>query len=293
MTEPTSNRAFLWLKIAAASVFAGRAYQHIFWDAPYRELLWDDQLMKPVIEALTPWNWHEFVTNLAVDEAVQHWMLGIGTFYAFCAVACFFYEKMPKWVRWPIWLGVAGQVVLALLYMKEYFLHVGQFFEYALQFCAPAFLIVYFRREIFSPRLIFAMKLATALTFICHGLYAVGYYPRPGVFMSMTMKILGCSETLAGDILTVAGWMDFVVAIGIFLPIKWSRWFLLYAVVWGLLTSFARIFGNFYWDFPLQSLHEWAFQTVYRLPHGLIPLVLFGISQSSLTSLSEHDDSDS
>ncbi len=263
------------LKIAAASVFLGRGYQHIFWDAPYRELLWDDQLMAPVIEALTPWTWHEYVTNLAVDETIQQWMVAVGFFYFVCALACLFYEKMPHWMRWPIWLGVAGQVVLALLYMKEFFLHTGQFFEYALQFSTPAFLILYFKNQKFSPSLIFAMKLATALTFICHGLYAAGYYPRPGVFTSMTMRILGGSESFAINFLTAAGWMDFVVALGIFLPKQWAKWFLLYAAIWGLLTALARIVGNFYWDFPLQSLHEWAYHTVYRLPQGLVPLILW------------------
>ncbi len=284
MIKATTKQAFVLLKIAAASVFAGRAYQHIFWDAPYRELLWDDQLMPPVIEALTPWTWHEYVTNLAVDEVFHQWMIGIGIFYALLAVACLFYEKMPKWVSWPIWLGVAGQVVLALLYMKEYFLHVGQFLEYALQFCAPAFLIVYFKRQEFSPQLVRAMKWATALTFICHGLYAVGYYPRPGLFTSMTMQILGLSEPVAMNFLTLAGWLDFVVAAGIFLPFKWSKWFLGYAAIWGLLTSFARLLGNFYWDFPMQSLHEWAYQVTYRLPHGLIPLVILVIGQEELKS---------
>ncbi|MBK9012970.1 MAG: hypothetical protein IPM82_02200 [Saprospiraceae bacterium] len=282
MTEATTKQAFFLLKIAAASVFAGRAYQHIFWDAPYRELLWDDQLMQPIIESISPWTWHEYVTNLAVDETIQQWMVGIGIFYALCAVACLFYERMPRWVRWPIWLGMAGQVLLALMYMKEFFFHAGQFFEYTLQFCTPAFLILYFKKGAFSPQLVRAMKWATALTFICHGLYAVGYYPRPGIFTSMTMQTLRCSEAFAMNLLTVAGWLDFAVAIGIFLPPRWSKWVLLYAAIWGLLTSFARITGNFFWDFPLGSLHEWAYQMVYRLPHGLIPLVLFFISHRSL-----------
>lgn len=275
MTESTTKHVFFLLKLSAASVFAGRAYQHFFWDAPYRELLWDDQLMKPLIEALTPWTWHDYVTNLAVDESIQQWMVAGGIFYLLCAAACLFYDKMPRWVQWPIWVGVIGQVLLALLYMKEYFLHIGQFFEYALQFCAPVFLMVYYKNEAFTPQLVRAMKWATALTFLCHGLYAVGYYPRPGLFTSMTMQILHCSEAFAVNFVTLAGWLDFAVTIGIFLPNKWAKWFLLYAAIWGTLTALARVFGNFYWDFPLASLHEWAYQTVYRLPHGLIPLVLF------------------
>ncbi len=264
-------------------MFAGRAYQHFFWDAPYRELLWDDQIMPPIIETLTPWTWHEYVTNLAVDDVYHQWMVGIGVFYALLAVACLFYERMPSWLRWPIWMGVIGQVILALLYMKEIFLHVGQFFEYALQFCAPAFMILAYKNvgrvqnpaNGFSVKNLLAMKLATALTFACHGLYALNFYPRPGLFTSMTMQILHCSEHFAIKFLTVAGWLDFAVAIGVFLPPKWAKWFLFYAAFWGTLTALARLWGNYYWDFPLQSIHEWAYQMVYRLPHGLIPLALW------------------
>ncbi len=281
------NRSIDWvlvlLKIAAASVFAGRAYQHLFWDAPYRELLWDDKIMAPIIEALTPWTWQEYVTNLAVDDSIQRWMVVGGIFYLLCAVACLFYDKMPRWIQWPIWLGVAGQVLLALLYMKEIFMHAGQFFEYALQFGAPVFLILAYRNvgrvqnpaDVLSDKLVFTMKLATALTFACHGLYAVNFYPRPGQFTGMTMQILHCSEAFALKFLTIAGWLDFAVAIGIFLPKQWAKWFLLYAVFWGSATSIARLWGNFYADFPLQSIHEWAYQMVYRFPHGLVPLVLW------------------
>ncbi|MBK8567257.1 MAG: hypothetical protein IPN76_29030 [Saprospiraceae bacterium] len=245
MEKPFQRQLFLLLKIAAASVFTGRAYQHLFWDAPYREMLWDDQIMPAIIEAVTPWTWHEYVTNLAVDEVYTKWMVGIGVFYVVLALACVFYENLPRWVRWPIWLGMAGQVILALLYMKEYFLSLGQFFEYALQFCAPAFLVAYFSKKEITPRLLFSMKVATALTFACHGLYAVNFYPRPGNFTGMTMQILYCSESFAVNLLTMAGWLDFAVSVGIFLPKKWAKWFLLYAVFWGFATSVARLWGNF------------------------------------------------
>lgn len=231
--------------------------------------------MPPVIELLTPWTWHEYVTNLAVDEVYHQWMVGFGVYFSLMALVCLWYDKMPRLVRWPLWLGVAGQVALAFLYMKEYFFHIGQFLEYALQFGTPAFLIVYYSKQVWTSTLLRAMKWATALTFACHGLYAVNYYPRPGLFTSMTMRILGLSENTAVTFLTMAGWLDFVVAIGVFLPWKWAKWALIYAAIWGTLTSLARVLGNFYWSFPLESLHEWLYQTVYRVPHGLVPLIIY------------------
>ncbi len=119
------------------------------------------------------------------------------------------------------------------------------------------------------------MKVAIALTFTCHGLYAIGYYPRPMTFMTMTQNILGVNSAGVNSFLNLAGVLDFVVALGIFvLKGKAKKAALWYAVIWGALTSFARIIGNYYLDFPLESLHQWVFEAVLRFPHFLIPLVL-------------------
>jgi hypothetical protein len=118
------------------------------------------------------------------------------------------------------------------------------------------------------------MKVAVALTFACHALYALGYYPRPGYYTEMTMNILGLENSGAIQFLLAAGLLDFVVAVGIFMPAQWSKWILLYAVFWGFATAMARIVGNFYMDFPLDSLHQWAYQAVFRFPHFLVPLLL-------------------
>ena len=272
MKHDVFKQIFRLLQFSAFTVFAGRAWQHLFRDAPYRELLWDDVLMEPVIEKLTPWTWHEYVTNLAVDETIQRWMAGLGIVYAVCGITALFINRLPNFFKVFQWTGAAGLFVLALLYMKEHFFHTGQFFEFALQCCSPVFLVL---QPQLSPRLVFWMKIAIALTFACHGLYAIGYYPRPGYYTEMTMRILGISQAAAILLLKVAGALDFVVAAGIFLPWKWAKWILAYAAFWGLATSLARIFGNFFWQFPLQSLYEWVYQTVYRLPHFLIPLVVF------------------
>ena len=47
------------------------------------------------------------------------------------------------------------------------------------------------------------LKIAIALTFSAHGLYAIGYYPQPGVFVDMLINILHFSETTAKDFLFV------------------------------------------------------------------------------------------
>lgn len=262
------------LQLTTACVFAGRAWQHIFWDAPFRELLWDESIMQGFIETFTNWTWQEYVTNIAVDEAIQQFTTGVGIFYAVCGLTAIFIRRLPHFFRFFLWLGTFSLVVLALLYTKDHFYHLGQFFEYTLQIGSPVFLLVALKTGEFSKRLLFWMKIAIAFTFACHGLYALGYYPRPGYFLEMSMRILGISQVGAIHFLNTAGVLDFVVAAGIFLTSKAARWVLLYAAVWGLATSLARILGNFYWDFPWASLHQWAHEAIFRLPHFFIPLVL-------------------
>lgn len=268
------NRNLFLLELSTFCVFAGRAWQHIFWDAPYRELFWDARWMQGIIENLTPFTWEEYVTHPMGDIWFQRAIVVTGVFYAVCAVSSFFVKKYPV-LKWLMWTGAASLVFLAFVYLKDHFFHVGQFFEYTLQFASPLFLTAAISAGKVTKKLVFWMKVAVALTFACHALYALGYYPRPGYYTEMTMNILGMENSVAIKFLLAAGFLDFVVAVGIFMPRQWAKWILLYAVFWGFATSMARILGNFYWDFPIDSLHQWVYQAVFRFPHFLIPLLLF------------------
>jgi hypothetical protein len=218
--------------------------------------------------------WDEYARNPAVDAAISRLVYGLGWFYLICALAAAFISRLGRWGRALMVAGSIGLVFLALAYTKDRFYHFGQFFEYALQFGSPLFLIFLLKHGI-TDRLVLTMKIATSLTFTCHGLYAIGYYPVPGLFMSMTIHILDTDAAQTIMFLKTAGILDYLVAVGIFLPARFSRWFLLYAVFWGAATAAARVLGNFYWQFPLDSLHQWVYEMVYRFPHFLIPASLF------------------
>ena len=122
--------------------------------------------------------------------------------------------------------------------------------------------------------LVTEMKVAIALTFICHGLYAVGYYPSPGNFIDMTINILPINEKMAFIFLHIMGLFDFMVALAIFFP-SVAKTSLLWAFIWGTSTALARVFANVDFDFFWASFHQWTPQTLYRLPHGFIPLILY------------------
>ncbi len=276
-------------RLAALSVLLGRAYQHLFWDAPFRALLWDETRMRPLIETLFALSWKEWVTKPASQAGIQHFITAMGGFYLLAALVVLFAERLPKkGVQIVLTAATAFLVLLALMYWKEKFFHLGQLFEYSLQIAAlPLFMLSQNGgMPALRARALF-IKAAIALTFICHGLYAIGAYPRPGDFVTMLMQGLWLSEEQAIIALYAAGLLDFTAAALLFAPELASRLrkreflarrlfriALWYCIIWGLLTALARVWAHFYLPFWLESLHQWTWQTIVRFPHFLIPLAL-------------------
>ncbi|MHA7057702.1 hypothetical protein ACWGOQ_0010815 [Aquimarina sp. M1] len=269
-----SDQLQLLLKFCVFLIFLGRAWQHIFWDAPYRTFFWDESLLTNFVEGLFNTPWQEYATSKRTDQIIQRGIKINGFIYLIASVSSLaIHQKNFKWLRIPILLGGISLVLLTLLMTKEKFYHTAQFFEHSIQFGLPFVLLFSYSNNLIPARLVFILKLLIAFTFFSHGLYALGFYPVPGKFVDMTIHILGFSETNAIMFLRVAGILDFILALLIFLP-GVQMYALWYAVIWGLLTALARIAANFYWDFPLQSIHQHLYEVLYRLPHGLTPLLV-------------------
>ena len=196
------------------------------------------------------------------------------------AILTLFVSERTKNISFLYIIASISLAFLAFLYCKEKFYHAGQFIEYTIQILLPLIFIYSIQRKIALSKLVLVLKLSIALTFSAHGLYAIGFYPQPGLFVDMIIKIFHVSEASAKIFLKIAGILDFIVSITIFIP-RLSRYSLIYAAIWGGLTALARIWANFYWSFPLESLHQHLYETLYRLPHMLIPLAALFISLKS------------
>lgn len=270
------NRQLFLLKLCSACVFFGRAYEHIFFDPPYRSILWDEALFSPIIEGLFNLDWSFYVTNISFDSNIQLGIKVIGVCYFFCGlISILINDRNYKFYKYFIGAGAGSLIFLAVLQAKSNFYHLPMFLEHSIQFGSPIALLICLKREERKYMLTFFLKTIIALTFLSHGLYAVGWpYPLPGHFVTMTMNILSCTENFAKTFLFIAGCLDFLVALFIFLP-KSTRWALIYATIWGLLTAFARIVSGITYDFTQGIFHQYLFTTVFRLPHGLIPLIVF------------------
>ena len=280
-TDRMYRPLFLLLQAAAVAVLLGRGWQHFFWDAPYRALLWDESLLKGLVEGVFGTPWREYVTDPANDRRISLFIRILGIFYFLCALLVIWISRVPMWLRRLLWVASFSLAILAWLYSMDKFLHLGQFLEYSLQVGAPLFIYVAASRQRIDEPLAFWMRLATSVTFISHGLYAFGFYQVPGNFMTMVISILGVSDGVALQFLKAAGFLDFVVAVLIWLPGKWRMAGLYYCVLWGAATSFARVWAYFVPEFWLESLHQWLHETVMRFPHFLIPLALLLLERRS------------
>ncbi len=290
MQENTSVPYFFLLRLAGSAVFAGRAWQMLYWDIPIRSFLWDESLMRPLISGWPFYMpWRDWVASAAIDNAIALGVQLMGGILAVAAIVCWLPLAGRKYRQFL--LAAAGTILifLALLYTKEKFMHLGQFFEYSLQFGTIFILLWTLRKGYVSGPAHLATRVAIALTFACHGLYAAGYYPVPGGFISMVMNGLGLNQTDALQFLYLAGIADFVVAALLLLPWK-AAWIsgLVYTVCWGFLTTLARLWSN-YWisDWEMMLIY-WLHEFIYRLPHFLIPLWLLLLPRAEVRTPEAH-----
>lgn len=275
---------FWMLQGVTAALFAGRAWQHLRWDGPYRTLLWDESLMKPFVQQVLGMDWASYVTDSSTDAFVRHLTTGIGWFFVLVALVTFLAPRF-RWARWLVGIGGAWLLVIAVLYTKEHFQQAGLFVESSLMWATPFLLLGAIGHNKWLKRWTWLAALACSLTFLGHGAYALGWHPRPGHFVQMTLSITGWSEATCHTFLQIAGILDLIAAIGLLIPMyKIRSGAALYMAGWGLATALARIVAHFVPAFWQNSLAQWLHEVFIRLPHALVPLLLYIIWRKARNS---------
>tara|TARA_B100000809_G_scaffold263834_1_gene318050 strand:- start:11735 stop:12487 length:753 start_codon:yes stop_codon:yes gene_type:complete len=246
--------------------------------------LWDQDLLSPIIENIFNTKWQVYATSLRTDSIINSCVKANGIFYLICAILSLTLTKTSsKLHKGILYTGGVFLVLLSLLITKSKFYHIVMFFEHSIQFATP-FAMLYFLKTNDLKKLLLILKILIALTFVSHGMYAVGiFYPLPGNFVSMTLNILPVTEDIAKQFLFAAGILDFLVALLIFIP-KTVRPALIYAAIWGFLTAFARIISGLKYGVNLDIIMQYLHTTIYRMPHGLIPLIAYIILKQCTNS---------
>ena len=141
------------IQLSAITVLLGRGWQHLYWDAPFRSVLWDENWMGWLIRA-SGGQWENFITSSQADQWIQFSIQLHGVFYIFGAFVALLIHRIPRPLsKWILGTCSILLTILAALYCKEKFFSLGQFFEYSLQFSSPIllYLVVYRSEKMQEP----------------------------------------------------------------------------------------------------------------------------------------------
>lgn len=267
--------------LACASVLLGRGWQGLFYDYPIREWLWDEELMTIVLSQKAFYA----ATSHTGDQLISYIGIGIGCLLALCLLTLFLGKQLRTV---GLVLSTILLFLLTLCYWKQHYLQVAGLFEYSLQWMTPLLLFWIVTKSINQTAWIRVATVSICLTFFGHGAYALGWYATPGHFLDMTMSGFLVEEPTARLLLKIAGWADMLAVVfllcGLISKHPIARWIfkfaLLYCIIWGGATALARIVSHFSSEAAFMTIGSWWWQSVYRLPHALIPLaVLLSLPQ--------------
>jgi len=260
------------LRLGAGLCLAGWAWVHFYWEGPLGVLVWHESTFQ--LATRIGLTWEEFVGTGADDGFVQVWLGRIWALFLTCAVLAFT-ARQQTWLQLLGLVGGSGLVVVLsyALYVSSTW-QLPMFVEHGGQMLMPVLLVLALRLGAAHHLTIGTAMLALIMTFVGHGSYAMGLWPTPGNYYAMTTVVLGVEYPVAKAILRTAGALDFLVCLGVCLPITRSA-SALYATMWGFLTAIARPVAGMSWGLNYWGADQFLHEAVLRAPHFLIPLYLF------------------
>jgi len=75
-------------------VFLGRAWQHLYWDAPFRAFLWDEALLSGFVEQWLSMDWEAYITSMEVDKNISWSIKCFGVLYLMGAIISLFIKQL-------------------------------------------------------------------------------------------------------------------------------------------------------------------------------------------------------
>lgn len=275
-------RLTLVLRIGACACFAGWAWQHLRWSAPYDVVLWNPDLFGWLADALDV-SWETYVAEVVTDGRIMTAVRAVGIVYLSMAVMAVTAKRESR-----VQLSLLG-LGCGLLALTDFCKYVGAgyaiatFVEQGGQVLSPIVLILALRRGARDKWTVRVALAAFCATFVGHGVYASGLAPTPGHFYGMVSAILGLGEQASDVFLKIVGVLDFVVCVGVLVPVM-RRVSLAYAAVWGLLTALARPVAGMSLSAPWWGVDQFLHEAVFRMPHACLPLFLLLVFKTRQTA---------
>ena len=273
------------LRYSAAFMLIGRAYEHIRWGGPFRDIFYHPDGFGGWYANLINRPLKEIYNDHFYETALSYFSDGIGVIFLLTAVLILFFERLQKFKSLIfISTGCLALTFFGFLYGKN-LAQIGMFFEHSAQLASPLLFLWSYQRK--NDKVVWWATVSIAITFLCHGLYAYGYYPQPGNFADMMILGFGLTEDFSRELLIIIGILDFVFAaiaigslISFVIPLNhiWVRRILQinlwYAILWGFLTALARLYTSYTEGMFLHWADQYWLEFMVRIPHFIIPYVL-------------------
>lgn len=279
MNNSQLRERIIWVaRFATVMALLGRAYQHLFFDVPYRALFLDENFWSWAVSLWGSQDWSEYVISLETDIAITWLVKIVGVYLVITALAIIFLFRFRKLLSTLLITSSLCLFFMAFCMYLDVSFQWAQWIEHGSQFLMPVILVMLIN-QISEKSVLLMTKVAVALTFLGHGLYALGFYPVPGHFIHMVIENLHVSNDTAITFLLIAGILDVIVVVGIFIP-RIDKYLLYYAIFWGFLTSLARLTTYIQFDHLFSiSLHNSLYLFAYRIPHFVVPILALWLLQ--------------
>ncbi|NWK55996.1 hypothetical protein HW115_10255 [Verrucomicrobiaceae bacterium N1E253] len=277
------------LQLCTTLTLLSRGWLMFRWDSHIRGLCWNEELLTPWIEQYTDSSWDDYA--LHSDPYITSSIEWLGITLMIISGLCLLL-RVPKlaWLKWSL---VPAFLIMTLdafgnLADKDY--DAAMAMEYALQVGTPLALLMALTRHKWNRTWGWIVSLLAASCFLGHGLYAAGHFPLPWSFQTMSMTILRVDEEQAKAFLYLAGVLDFIVAAAILIPAL-RRPALYYMILWGGVTSLARVLAHYNPALKYNGLDPWVAEMLVRSSHWLLPLLILALLPSYTKQSNRRDDS--
>ncbi len=275
-TLPSSSiSATACVRGATIFLLAASIWQHLTAEPPYRAFWWDESWAKELVKIMIGLEWRTFLETPAAESFVLRFTWTMAGLLSLGLLSALVISPQRRWAAWGLYLATAALAFETLCAFLESSHQLPNLMEHMLRTFTPVFLALLILKGWQRP-VVLAMLIATALTFSGHGWYAIGWgLPVPGHFMDMVMLSTGIPQPGAMMFLFIAGILDQIVAVGLFIP-RLRLPALGYATAWGTLTSVARLTTYIRFDAVfITSLLTYLPEFFVRAPHFLVPIALW------------------
>lgn len=278
----------IWiLRGGALGCLAGWSWQHLRWGVPYGAVLWNPDYMEWLPAALGR-SWEDYVAEIVTDHRLLMASSSLGFLYLIIAVMALTAKKGHPLQLGFLWFGSGLLAVVAFAKFVNSGHSLPTLVEQGGQVLAPAVLVLALCRGLRDRWTLVVAIVAFCATFGGHGIYAAGLEPTPGQFYGMVHQIFGLEEGAADVFLKVVGVLDFVVCLGVLLPLALiRRASLVYAAMWGFLTALARPVAGMSLDVAWWGADQYLHEAFLRAPHVTLPLFLLFALRTRRTTRGE------